>query len=291
MTPISRQNNVEKAIQTRVDLATELGESFALPPGGIALEDLAGLELHGRRLHPRHLMARDDGDLLRIISTGYVACGAHSGDAITMGRTIRDLVSRGIAIGAHPSYPDIFGFGQESISLDPVQLRDVLLSQLAVIAALTEDAGARLATVKFHGALSFDASYDANVARVVAKTILAFDPRVSLVCMASSPGVPAARDCGINVLEEAYIDRAYDATGRIVSRKLPGALITDPSAATEQLLSIIRRGYVRSIDGAEVSMHADTFCLHSDTPNSAGISAAVTKALRENGVAISSPYE
>jgi UPF0271 protein len=276
-------------IERTVDLATELGESFALPPGGIALADLKDLDFKGRRLHPRHLMARDDGALLDIISTGYVACGAHAGDAIVMGRTIRMLVEKGIAIGAHPSYPDVFGFGQEPVDVDDMALHDIVLTQVATIAALAESAGTRLATVKCHGALSFDVSYDERTAQVFARTLYKFDPTISLVCMAGSPGVRIARDCGIPVVQEAYIDRAYDCTGRIVSRSLPGALITEPSAAAAQLLSVVREGRVRAVDGTDVRMHADSFCLHSDTPNAAAISRAVVAALRDHGIHVRVP--
>lgn len=280
---------METALERTVDLATELGESFALPPCGIALSDMQGLVLGGRRLHPRHSMPRDDSHLLDIVSTGYVACGAHSGDAVVMGRTLRVLAGKGIAIGAHPSYPDVFGFGQEPVDLDDMALQDVILAQLAQIAALAERAGSKLSTVKCHGALAFDVSYDERTAQVVARTLYKFDPAVSLVCMAASPGVRVARDCGIPVVQEAYIDRAYDRAGRIVSRKRPDALITDPAAAAAQLLSIVREGCVRSVDGADVGMHADSFCLHSDTPNSAAISRAVVDALHENHIGIRAP--
>jgi UPF0271 protein len=206
-----------------------------------------------------------------------------------MGRTIRTLVEKGIAIGAHPSYPDVFGFGQEPMELDDVALQDIILAQLATIAALADNAGSKLSTVKCHGALSFDVSYDERTTQVVARALHRFDPSVSLVCMAASPGLRVARDCGIPVLQEAYIDRAYDHTGRIVSRKLPGALITDPAAAAAQLLSIAMEGRVRAVDGNDVRMHADSFCLHSDTPNSAAISQAVVDALRESRIGIRAP--
>jgi UPF0271 protein len=175
------------------------------------------------------------------------------------------------------------------VDLDDVALQDIILAQLATIAALAERAGSRLSTVKCHGALSFDVSYDERTTQVFARTLYRFDPSISLVCMAASPGVRVARDCGVPVIQEAYIDRAYDRTGRIVSRKLPGSLITDPAAAAAQLLSIACEARVRAMDGTDVRMHADSFCLHSDTPNSAAISQAVVDALRANRIGIRAP--
>lgn len=273
-----------------IDLATELGESFALPPCGIPLADLQSLNIGGKRMHPRHGMARNDHYLIDIISTGYVACGAHSGDAVVMGRTVRELADKGIAIGAHPSYPDVLGFGQVSQALQDDELQDVILSQIAALAALAEQAGSKLMSVKCHGALSFDVSYDQRTAQVMARTLYKFDPSIALVCMAGSPGVRIAQDCGIMVVQEAYIDRAYDRAGRIVSRGRADALITDPQRAVEQMMSILCEDRVRAADGTGVQLRADSFCLHSDTPNALEISRAVFQALHKSGVTIRAPH-
>jgi 5-oxoprolinase (ATP-hydrolysing) subunit A len=273
--------------QTTVDLATELGEAFALPPCGIPLSALHAQKFDGRALHPRHLMPRDDSALLDLISTGYVACGAHSGDPIVMGETIRLLAERNIAIGAHPSYPDMLGFGQAPMELADKALEDVILVQLAAVAALAERAGSRLSTVKCHGALSFDVSYDERTTQVMARAIARFDESVSLVCMAASPGIRVARDCGIKVVREAYIDRGYDRAGRIVPRQHPRALLTDPASAVAQFSSIALQQRVRTVDGAEIPLSADSFCLHSDTPNSGAIGAAVGKAIIAHDIVVS----
>lgn len=274
-------------VRRSVDLATELGEAFALPPCGIPLPCLQGQVFNGRTLHPRHLMPRNDSSLLDLVSTGYVACGAHSGDAIVMGKTIRMLVERGIAIGAHPSYPDVLRFGQEPLELQDKALEDVIVVQLSAIAALAESAGSLLTTVKCHGALSFDVSYDARTTQVMARTIFKFDPSVSLVCMAASPGIQVALDCGIKVVREAYIDRGYDRTGRIVPRQHRNALLTDAAAAAEQFRTIALKQRVTTVDGEEIELIADSFCLHSDTPNSAAISSAIATTIETYGIAVS----
>jgi UPF0271 protein len=269
-----------------VDLATELGESFALPPAGITLEHLRSHGADGRPLHPRHSMGRDDAALLDMISTGYVACGAHAGDAIVMGRTVRTLVDAGIAIGAHPSYPDIMGFGQLALDLPDREFQDMVILQVAGLQAIARAAGGTVASVKCHGALAFDVSYDERTAQVMARTLQKLDPMIALVCMAGSPGARVALDCGLRVVEEAYIDRAYDADGRIVSRHHPKALIVDPAAAVEQFRSILEDRAVVSADGKQVPLRADSFCLHSDTPNAGEIAASIRAVIAAKGIAV-----
>ena len=272
-----------------VDLATELGESFALPPAGVPMDFLSQHEIGGRRLHPRHLIQRDDRELLDVISTGYVACGAHSGDSIVMARTVRVLADRGLAIGAHPSYPDIVGFGQLPLDVQDDELESIILTQIAGLSALAERAGTKISSVKCHGALSFDVAYDERIAQVMAMTIRRFDPSIALVCMAGSPGVRVARDCGIPVVQEAYIDRGYDATGRIVDRRRPDALITDAATAVNQFLSVFEMGQVNTVEGEAIPLKADSFCLHSDTPNSKDICRMLVDAMKERNVQARAP--
>ena len=272
-----------------IDLATELGESFALPPAGVPLDFLSQHEIGGRRLHPRHLIQRDDRELLDVISTGYVACGAHSGDSIVMARTVRVLADRGLAIGAHPSYPDIVGFGQLPLDVQDDELESIILTQIAGLSALAERAGTKVSSVKCHGALSFDVAYDERTAQVMAMTIRRFDPSIALVCMAGSPSVRVARDCGIPVVQEAYIDRGYDATGRIVDRRRPDALITDAATAVNQFLSVFEMGQVNTVEGEAIPLIADSFCLHSDTPNSKDICRMLVDAMKERNVLARAP--
>ena len=262
-------------MQHSVDLATEVGESFALPPAGISLDFLRSNAVDGRMLHPRHSMDRDDSALLGMVSTGYVACGAHAGDALVMGRTVRMLLERGLTIGAHPSYPDIVGFGQKPLDLPDREFEDMVLMQVAGLSAIARSAGGAVTVVKCHGALAFDVSYDERTAQVMSRTLYKLDPNIALVCMSGSPGVRVALDCGVRVIEEAYIDRGYDASGRIVSRQHPKALITSVAEAAEQFRRILEERVVISVDGDAVPLRADSFCLHSDTPNAGAIAQAI----------------
>lgn len=246
-----------------IDIATGLGETFALPPAGLPLATLGQVEgPSGTRLHPRHTLQRNDDDMLPIISTGYVACGAHSGDEITMFKTMRVLSEQNAVIGVHPSYPDIFGFGQESQDLSMDELEAILVSQLASADAIARKVGSRIRTVKCHGALSFDVACKPEIARTMARAILQTGEGISLVVFAGSIGADAESVCGVEVLHEAYIDRAYDSKGFIISRKLPGALITNPEKALEQAISIAAMSHVKTVEGEYIPMKADTICLH-----------------------------
>jgi len=273
-----------------IDLATELAEGFALPPGGIPLEDLKEMKRSGdgAQWHARHEIARHDDAVTRVVSTAYVAAGMHSGDPVLLGRVVKELAGKGIAVGVHPSYPDVFGFGQRRVPMTPDELRAVLLYQFGAVSAVAGGAGTAMTSVKCHGALGFDVSYDEAVAKVMADAILRFDPALTLVCMARSPGILIAEKAGVNVVREAYVDRGYDENGRIVPRNHPSALITDVEKAVAQAMSIVETGKVTSVDGKVIPLEADSLCLHSDTPGGDRIAASVRAALDARGIPVRS---
>lgn len=274
------------------DLATEVGETFALPPCGLGLDLLSPLtNSRGQPLHPRHTAQRNDAALLDIVSTGYVACGAHSGDPVVMLKTMKDLAQRGITVGAHPSYPDIFNFGQtRPDGLAGDDLFAVLVAQLSSAVALARAVGTSVRTVKCHGALSFDIADQPETAETMARAVrhVAGDDDMALVFFAGAPGAEAARKAGVRVVREAYADRAYGRNGRIIDRRLPGALIEDPDQAVAQAMSIILRGRVVTIDGEEIDMQADSVCLHGDTPGSEIIASKLKEALKRAGIQVQS---
>jgi UPF0271 protein len=271
-----------------IDLATELAEGFALPPGGIPLEDLERMTLGGTqaRWHARHSIARHDEAMTRFVSTAYVACGMHSGDPVLLGRVVRDLAGKGIAVGVHPSYPDVFGFGQRRVSMTRDELLAVLLFQFGAVSAVAKGAGTAMSSVKCHGALGFDVSYDEATAAIMADAILRFDPSLTLVCMARSPGIAIAEKMGVKVAREAYVDRGYGEDARIVPRNHPSALITDVDRAVAQALSIAQAGEVASVEGKVIPLQAESLCMHSDTPGADRIAAAVRAALDGKGIQV-----
>ena len=179
--------------------------------------------------------------------------------------------------------------GQLPADLPDREVEDIVLVQVASLQALAYAAGSRVVSVKCHGALCSDVNYDERSAQVMARTLYKFDPEIALVCRAQSPGARVARDCGVRVIEEACIDRAYDASGRVVRGDHPAALITDPATAVRQFLRLVERREVQTVDGKTLCLAATSFCLHSDTPNAAAIAAAIAQAIQSRGLSVRAP--
>ncbi len=228
----------------------------------------------------------DDESLIPLVSSVNVACGAHAGDPLVMRQTV-DLARRhGVAIGAHPGYPDRDGFGRREIALSAAELHASLLFQLGALAAFAVEAGVRLRHVKPHGALYNRAASDEGLAQNVAQAVRAFDPELVLVGLAGSRLVAAGRAAGLQVAEEGFVDRAYEPDGSLRSRRLPGAVIGTAEAAAEQALSIATLERVAAHDGTMVGVKADTLCIHGDTPGAADYARHVRAALEGAGVRV-----
>jgi UPF0271 protein len=270
-----------------VDIATETAEAFVLPPAGIPLTDLRTIRLaDGRGVHRRHLQARDDDAVLPLVTSAHLCCGLHAGDPVAIGRVARALAARGVALGAHPSYPDLFGFGQVRMALAPEDLEAAVLYQLGALAGVLRGCGATLAHLKCHGALAFDMAYDEAVCDVMTAAVRRFDPALVMVFMAASPGLERARGQGMRVAAEGYIDRGYDRSGRLVPRDHPQALVSDPAAAARRALELVCEGRVTCVDGERIPLQVDTLCLHADTAGAGPIARAVVDALVARGVVL-----
>ena len=229
-----------------IDIATELAEGFALPPFGIPLSDIKRLSLAGTgaRLHPRHLQTRFDDEVLPYITSAHLSCDVHSGDPVLIRRVAGDLKSRGVHLGAHPSYPDGFGFGQKRLELTDDELEAVLLYQFGALSAVLKGIGARMEHVKCHGALSFDISYEERFCGVMVSAVKKFDPQMIVIFMAESPGLAFGRANGLRVAAEGYVDRGYDRTGRLVPRDHPKALLQTPEEAAKRIEELVCEGKV-----------------------------------------------
>ncbi|MGH8617727.1 MAG: 5-oxoprolinase subunit PxpA [Burkholderiales bacterium] len=264
----------------RIDLATEVAEGFAVPPFGVPLESLAALTLpDGRRLHPRHRSARFDDEVIPHVTSAHLACGVHSGDPLLIRRTAATLVARGIRLGAHPSYPDAFGFGQRRQVMPDEDVKAVLLYQFGALAAILRGIGARMEHVKCHGALAFDVSYEERFCAVMVDAVKTFDPELIVVLMAGSPGLDYGRGQGLRVASEGYVDRGYDRSGRLVPRDHPQALIEGADRAAARVAEFVCEGKVTCVDGTRIDLHVDTLCLHSDTAGAGATAAAVSAVL------------
>ena len=227
-----------------------------------------------------------DDELLEIVSSANVACGAHAGDAATMARTVQNAIVNGVAVGAHPGYPDRDGFGRESGFLSGDDLYDSLAEQVTLLADIAAEHGARIAHVKPHGALYNDAVRDADLADVIARVVAEAPGSPAFMGMARTELEAAAGRHGLDFVAEAFIDRAYEADGTLVSRKEPGAVHEDLNVATTQAVRLVKDGRVTARNGEEISVRADTLCIHGDTPGAASKARAVRDVLESHGIKI-----
>jgi len=234
--------------------------------------------------------------LLRFITSANVACGGHAGDAQTMRTTIEQALRAGVAVGAHPGYPDRANFGRLELQLALAALAASICEQVRALAEIAAACGARLVHVKPHGALYNQAVKDRALAEAIVNGVSkaqsecssGFIPLPVLVGLASSPMLDVFRQAGFPVAAEAFADRRYEPDGTLRSRKFDDALIRDPAEAARQALSIAQRGIVTAHDGTEVQLVAQTICIHGDTPGSPQIAAAIARALRAAGVVLRS---
>jgi UPF0271 protein len=228
----------------------------------------------------------DDLSLMPHLTSANVACGGHAGDESTMTHTVVAAARLGLAIGAHPSYPDREHFGRRELAIADDELAASLAEQFTRLARIVSSVGARLVHVKPHGALYNRAARDGALARLVARTFAALDPSLRLVGLAGSQSIVAGRGAGLAVAEEAFADRRYAADGALVSRSLDGAVVRDPRAAADQAASIVLDESVTASSGERVRVRADTLCIHGDTEGAAAIARAVRERLERAGVTI-----
>jgi UPF0271 protein len=239
----------------KIDLNCDMGESFG-----------------------RYTLGHD-ADLMPYVTSANIACGLHASDPLVIERTVGLAHEHGVGIGAHPGYPDLQGFGRRAMQLAPEEVEAFVLYQIGALAAFARAAGAELVHVKPHGALYNQAAQDPALAQAIARGVARFSRRLILVGLANSFLIEAGLEAGLSVAREAFVDRAYEADGSLRSRRLPGAVLRDPAQAAAQAVRIARDGAVVAYSGEEVSVQAQTMCLHGDTPTALEIAQAVRQAL------------
>jgi UPF0271 protein len=227
-----------------------------------------------------------DEALMPLVSSANVACGGHAGDEATMRDTVRLARRHGVAVGAHPSYPDRAGFGRKRLPRSAAEVRADVVAQVRALAAICRAEGAPLVHVKPHGALYNAAAEDEALARAVTEGVRDVDPALVVVCLAGSPMARVVRALGLACAEEAFADRGYTSRGTLVPRGEPGALVQDPQAVAERASRMARERTVVAVDGTTVPVAADTLCLHGDTPGAATLAAAVRARLAADGVRV-----
>jgi UPF0271 protein len=224
--------------------------------------------------------------LLRSITSANVACGGHAGDERTMRTTIEQALRAGVAVGAHPGYPDRENFGRLELKMSPQAVADSVCDQVRALAAVAAAQGAKLVHVKPHGALYNQAVKNRELAEAIVQGVVKYSKNLVLMGLAESAMLDVFRHAGFAVAAEAFADRRYEPDGTLRSRKFDDALIRDPAEAATQALSIAQRGRVTAHDGSEVKLAAQTICIHGDTPGSVQIAAAVAGKLREAGITL-----
>ncbi|HEX6629012.1 MAG TPA: 5-oxoprolinase subunit PxpA [Gemmatimonadaceae bacterium] len=227
-----------------------------------------------------------DVALLELVSSANIACGYHAGDAQTMRETVRAAKEQGVSIGAHPSYPDIPGFGRRELGLPPEQIAYHVEQQLRMMLEVCGAESATLTYVKPHGALYNRAVWDEKAAAAVVEAMLRVDGRLTLLGLPNSAMARAAERHHVRFAAEAFIDRAYEPDGTLVRRSEPDAVIHDVNTAVTRALELLARRTVRARDGSEVRVDADSLCVHGDNPDSLKILRAVRRRLEETGARI-----
>jgi UPF0271 protein len=216
-----------------------------------------------------------DDALMRVISSANVACGFHAGDPSAMRRAVESALEHGVAIGAHPGFPDLLGFGRREINAKPAEVHDYVLYQVAALDGFVRAAGARLQHVKPHGALYMQALDDAGLARAIAQAVASFDDSLGVYTLAGSELYDAAEAAGLRAVPEFFADRPLRSDGTVVMFGWQELFEPTPEAVGERVRSLVETGTVPALDGTPVPIDADTVCVHSDTPRAGELGAAV----------------
>jgi UPF0271 protein len=246
----------------RIDINCDLGESYGAYRLGL------------------------DEEVMNYISSANIACGWHAGDPMVMEKTVRMAKEKGVAVGAHPGYPDLLGFGRRRMDLTPAELESYLLYQMGALYAFTRAYGLPLQHIKAHGALGNLAFVDLEVSKTIARAAARFDKEIILVAYSGTIMVQAAKEVGVRYVEEAYADRVYNPDGTLQSRKIPGSVIHDPEKAARQALTIVKEGYVIAHDGTKIPLKPASLCVHGDTPTAIEILKKIHAELQAASIAV-----
>lgn len=246
----------------RVDLNSDLGESFG-----------------------RYTLGLDE-QVIPLVTSVNVACGMHAGDPVVMRRTVKLAADAEIAVGAHPGYPDLQGFGRRNMALSPDEGYAYVLYQVGALAAFCRAEGVKLAHVKPHGQLYNRAAVDAPFAQAIAQAVADFNPDITLVALAGGELARAGKAAGLHVAQEFFADRNYTDEGLLVSRKLPDAVITDEDFAVARVVRAVKEGTIESASGKLITVKPDTICIHGDNVHALEFAGKIRTALTEAGVEV-----
>jgi 5-oxoprolinase (ATP-hydrolysing) subunit A len=248
----------------RVDLNADVGESFGA-----------------------YSIGHDSG-LMKVITSASIAAGFHGGDPSVLRHTIRLAKSSGVAIGAHPGFPDLAGFGRRDMQVSPHEAEDLVLYQIAVVAGVASTEGMRLQHVKPHGAMYNMAARDEVLASAIATAVAAFDRQLILFGPPDSALTRAGQAAGLRVVAEGFADRAYEPDGSLVSRTKPGAVVKDLEEVVKRAVRIAREHTVAAVNGSTIPLNVETLCVHGDTEGSDVLGARLRAGLEAGGITVQS---
>jgi 5-oxoprolinase (ATP-hydrolysing) subunit A len=230
-----------------------------------------------------------DAEVMPFISSANIACGFHGGDPATIRKTVKIAVDHGVAVGAHPSLPDIMGFGRRAMKITPQEMYDLVLYQAGAVEAFARAAGAKLHHVKCHGALYNMAAMDEGLSEAMVKAVKDLGGGVMLYALSMSKNFEIAKQQKLAVMGEVFADRGYTDEGTLSPRDKPGGMIEDPAASVKQVLGMIEGGYVTSLNGKRVPVAADTLCLHGDQPGAVTFAKTLRQTFKERGISVAAP--
>ena len=251
----------------KVDLNSDLGEAFSIYKMGL------------------------DEEILKYISSANIACGFHAGDPMVMDKTLSLAKENNVSIGAHPSFPDLLGFGRREMKISFSEAKNYTLYQLGALFAFAKSKKLKISHLKAHGAFYNMAAKDENLALALCEAIASFDENIILLGLSSSLMCDCAKKKGLRYANEVFADRAYNDDGSLVSRSIKGSVIEDEKEAINRVLKMIKEGKVKSINGKEIDIKADSICVHGDNAKALDFVKNISLELKNAGIKISSLEE
>jgi len=228
----------------------------------------------------------NDAELMRHISSASIACGFHAGDPTVMRRTIELGMNHGVSLGAHPSYPDLQGFGRREMKMSADEVYDIVVYQISAVKGICESLGTKLNHVKPHGALYNKAARCRSTADAIVKAVASIDTDLIVFGLAGGDLTKSARAHGLRCADEGFADRRYESDGSLTPRSVADALLSDPKEAARQVLRMALGELIASRQGPQIKIAADTICIHGDGKNALKIAVAVRKILDQSGITV-----
>ncbi len=227
-----------------------------------------------------------DAEIMNYVSSVNVACGFHAGDATVMRQTVEAAAKKNIAIGAHPSFPDLQGFGRREMKMSEQEIFDVVIYQISALNGICRASGAKMRHVKPHGALYNSAAINQPIAAAIVRAVKAFDETLSFYGLSSSYLISEAEKIKLKTVSEVFADRTYQTDGTLTPRVQSNALIENERDSIAQILQMIKTQTVTTVDGQIIPIKAETVCIHGDAPRAARLARAIRQSLIENNIKI-----